>query len=283
MSGYSHKLVAGVITLSILIILIASGPAQAYILGLTISNNSVYKGDRVYFLASFNLENKNPSDVNFLNLRIIGGTTMNCKFNADGSIISGCLGITIKKIGNDSSNNSYGYSYGNPSIDLTYNITLDSSRYVAGSYTTKLGITAGSDIVQKDGPDFSINYKDGALERCSLRGNQGNLTLGNLTFKNNNKINFYIPAKNAEPGQGYLTGQVKRDTFSFNFNIDSVLDSNKDNATVKVIGDYRLNLQDKQSATATIFLDKKKKTVSVISSSFNATNMKITFSQNCLK
>jgi hypothetical protein len=109
MTRGSSKFISFGITSIILMLLIFTGPAQAFILNLNIQNPKVIVGETVSMEVSSEPENGENLILNKFILNINGPTNISCEFNSDAKIISGCEGISIIKIDNETRN--YGYDY----------------------------------------------------------------------------------------------------------------------------------------------------------------------------
>lgn len=153
----------------IMFLLIVSAPANAFVMNLSLDKNDIIVGDKVIFNASVDIESNENLPVSKLVLKLTGSETVSCEFNADGSIITGCKGITIKRTSNSSyeygygngNYNGYGYNFGNgygfKAGKLGYEITLDSNFYKIGTYKTELQSFIGSNVFSKTGPDLKIS------------------------------------------------------------------------------------------------------------------------------
>ncbi len=178
----SIKLIATIFTIAILGLILFSGPAQAFILGLTIDNPSPTKGTSVTFSATLDLQAADMYlPIENLSLIITGPTLVTCVFSPSGNSISGCTGITINPIdvssyygfiiGGNSSGvyNGYGYDFtdgfgygynsgiGGDIVNLTYTITLDTTSYATGTYTSRLTALIDAQTFSSDDITFTIN------------------------------------------------------------------------------------------------------------------------------
>lgn len=276
----SSKVIAGLLVLGVILILVYSGPAQAFVLSLQIPENSVDQGAKIKVNLKVDTENgDNPSDVSYLIFKMNGpdDNDIECRFLPDGEIISGCDEVEIKKINTQDTGycKSYGYGEG---CSLEYAITIDSSLFEVGNYTTFLIINAKEkDIVQK-GKDILINIPG---KVCSIRANNGNVQVDEMEFINN-KINYYIPLNNAERGQGYLTGQDGRDRFNFKFKVDEVLNYTNDLIKAQVSGKYRIGSSGRFIEDSGILtLDRIQNVTSFAGNDINMNGMKVYFRRFC--
>ena len=115
---HSSKLLAGLVSLFVIGLLILSGPANAFDLGLSIDDSTIDKGDNAVFSASIDIKSGENLPIDEVSLIISGAGNRVCIFNVDGSKISGCDGININLI---SETTSYGYGYGYGYYGYGYN------------------------------------------------------------------------------------------------------------------------------------------------------------------
>lgn len=152
-SEHYRKIAAGV-TLMIVAMLVMMGPASALTLGLnSFSNSAPVKGELVTTTASLNVQANERVDLQEMELLMesSAGNRL-CRFEPDGSPISGCDGITLELI---SDTTQYGTGYGYKYIDgnetygwgnntgysngvLTYKITVDTSAFTPATYSVFL-------------------------------------------------------------------------------------------------------------------------------------------------
>ncbi|MEK6859536.1 MAG: hypothetical protein AABX54_01850 [Nanoarchaeota archaeon] len=177
MENKTGKILGALCALFIIAMLVASGPAQAFTLNIKVDKSKVSIGEKIVFNAGIDINSNERVKIDEIVLEIKGNENVSCRFNADGSIISGCKGILIKKL--DSSTPSYGYNSGNYSgygynfgygygyeTSLLYEITLYTDQYSIGSYATNLKLIAGDSKTEflKSGPGFKINSKSSSSE-----------------------------------------------------------------------------------------------------------------------
>jgi len=153
----------------ILTMLFLAGPAQGFVMNLSLNNTSPTQGDKVTFTAQIEIPSGEQLPVEYLILELSGPESVSCQFNPDGTIISGCKGITITQSSNSNfgygynygySNQNYnwGYGYGYQSGNLEYTITVDTSNYQTGTYSTGLKAMINS-IFSQAGPTLNIEAK----------------------------------------------------------------------------------------------------------------------------
>ncbi len=260
-----HKIVAGLITVFILGILILSGPVNAYILGFSVLNPEVIRGEEVSF--SVTLKDLAQESIDEILLKI---GDKECRFDVEGNIISDCFGIQINRTFIE-----YNYGYGTIK-NISYSLKLDTSGFTPGIYATEIQVKSEGEIASQKGSDIVI--KDNALESCSVRAKEGILIVEGADFGKNNKINFYIPLENAAPGEGYLIGQKDRTRFSYSFNVDSAK-RNGGRIIVNVSGKYRVGIEAQKDASAVIIIENGK--IVLNSEEFNIEDMEITYKNGC--
>src|SRR3989344_3126178 len=93
------KVMSFAITASIIALLFAIGPAKAFLLNVVISNNLPMQGDNISFSVQATVEDADKLNVTEFQLLLEGPSNVMCKFTPNGTIISGCDGITIQLLG----------------------------------------------------------------------------------------------------------------------------------------------------------------------------------------
>jgi len=267
------------ITVMILGLLILSGPANAFVLSISVINPTAYSGQRISFIISADTEN-NETGIDYLTLDLTGDLVYSCKFDVNGNIISGCLGMNITKI---SENYGYGYSYGygyNILENIKFRIDLNTSNYLTGKYKSIISVVQGNSSSSKRGTTINIKQSRKGIVDCSIRGSGGTLEINGTDLGKNNKINFYLPLNNAANGKGYLTGQKGKERFSYNFDVLEVLNNSDNETRIFVSGEYRLGLSKQVQEEAVVILIKSGK-ISLISDDINLNGMKVTFKKGC--
>ena len=176
-----NKIIASIISLFIITILILSGPASAFNLGLNIDgDSSVEKGKKITFIATVDINSGENIPINELVLVLDGPEHRECVFDITGKMKDGsgsgsgsgteCFGINIKKIPGPSIDNSYGYGYayygygynfgygyGYTEQELEYEITVHTQHFVIGTYNTNLNVLINGKTFSKKGSQFIIN------------------------------------------------------------------------------------------------------------------------------
>jgi len=278
------KVISAFLTLFILGILVVSGPANAFILGLVILDSDVNRGELIYFNADVELEEgENIEDINYLILSLNGpgNFDVECKFSRAGEIISGCLGMNISKTELNESDFGYGYGYGyGTGRKLLYNITLDTTSYLAGRYSTELKLASEERETNKRGEDLRISSEITSLEGCSLRGKDGNLTFDSIT-STNNRINLHVPLRNAASGEGTLTSQQGNERFVYRFKVIDVLENDEQKAVLLVSGDARIGRERFFFNESLVYIDKIGNKLRIDAFSFELESMNIIFMRNC--
>jgi len=267
------RVVSIAVTAIILGLLIFSGPANAFVLSLSVINPTAYVGEKISFVMSADTEN-NETGTDYLTLELTGDLVYSCKFDISGNVISGCFGMNITKI-----SENYGYGY-NTLENVKFRIDLDTTGYATGKYQSSLTVVWGNSSSSKRGTTINIKQTRKGVVDCSVRGSGGTLEVNGTDFGKSNKINFYLPLNNAANGKGYLTGQKGRERFSYNFDVLEVLNNSDNETKILVSGEYRLGLNETLHEEAVVILIKSGK-VSVIGDSINLSEMKVTFKKGC--
>ena len=269
--------VSTVITLSILLLLVITGPAQAFILELTIPDKDVSKGEIVNFIASTTIESDEILDISHFLLELSGPEIIKCSFSPDGKIIEGCKGITIERISVPSG--SYGYIF--PKGNLSFNITLDTNEFDIGVYKPNLFIVIKQLTFKQIGDKLIIRGVVEQNSSCSIRSDNGNIRVNNTLFDRNNNINFHIPEQGISRGMGSLTSQTGRKRLSYAFNAKSVLENNNNRLVVSVDGSYKINRDKPIKEEAIFMINKKTKKIDIIGDNIRASNMNVSLLAGC--
>src|SRR3989344_277941 len=268
------------ITIIVIAVLIISGPVNAFILGLTIDNTEVSSGDIIKIKINAHVEEGYNLDVDRFLLDLSGPVSISCLFNVNGTLESSCNGITIKVL-NISEGFGYGYGYGYGESLYEYEISLDTTNYPTGKYSTQIVSFADGDIFSSNGPDINIKSNGDVLQSCSVRAEGGTLKIGEMNFKDKGRISFYIPKKGASKGKGSLVAQNDRIRASYKFDTNGVLENTKQRARFTALGEIKIQREDPIQEDAIVTIDKIKNKISVLGDSINATNMDITFIRGC--
>lgn len=226
---------AFVITAVILTILLYAGPANAFILGLSVADDSsseVEKDQDIKFIATITIESMDQYlPIKELKLNLDGPVKKSCTFDISGKTKTSCNGITIKNIEvaeyygygyGQANQNGYGYSFGNnygygynygaggKQVEFRYEITLDTSYYLAGEYNTQLQAKIGTKTFSENGEIITINSAEEEnitttgysgdnqkIESGKLKINMNSTGNGNIAvveFTSNPKKGFAIPS-----------------------------------------------------------------------------------------
>lgn len=271
------KIIVGALVLGIVALLIFSAPAEAFISSIEIKNSNVDKGEKVIINADVKTsEGDSPKDINYFIFQLRGPNNTDCKFLPNATILSGCNGIEINDVSPEPIGDCKSYGYGT-GCDLKFKISFDTTDYENGTYASSLIINSKGIDTEIAGKDISINV---TRKVCSIRANDGKLIVDNMQFEKN-KINFYIPLKNANKGGGYLTGQKGRDRFLYRFNIGEALINNKNIVKVKVTGKYRIGNGKFIDEAAVLTFDRIENVTSLMGDNIKMSGMKISFRQFC--
>ncbi len=291
MKKRNTKIISVILTLTILAGLLISAPAQAFILGLDISNKNVDKG-KIIDLKLTAQAVPEDSEIVSLSLNLSGTSNLLglveefCNFKSDGTIISGCKGIIIDKKDNVGYGygyiHGYGYGYGYGENVLEYNIHLNTTEYYAGTYKTTLVVkTTNNNMYNKTGEDITIIGTVDPMKACSIRAKQGEAIVQTQDFGTNNKINFYIPNIRARSGQGYILGQKDRTTYSYKFIVDKVLENDKTHAVIAVSGKYKIGIGKQIIEKSIVVFDKKNNQLDINGKNLNVEYMDVSFKDSC--
>jgi len=279
----SSKVIGCFLVIGIITILILSGPAQAFVLTLSVSDPIVSQGEKIKVNLQVDTGSSDmPSDLSNLTF-ILHGPTQNspenfeCMFSPDGTIISGCDGMEITKVQKSESGycKSYGYGYG---CSFEYSISIDSGLFDTGNYTTTFIINAKDKQTVKTGDNITINTPKGV---CSIRAKNGDVVAEGTEF-NKNKISFFIPLSKASNGEGYITAQDGRGRLTYKFTVDKLLIYSSEVVKVHVSGKYRIGGVGKfLPDSGIITLDRINNVTSFVGDKIQVSDMKVYFRRVC--
>ena len=92
------KINSVVITSIVIILLIASGPAQALTLGINISDSEYTRGQTINLLLSADITKDEFTNIQKFTFTLKGTNTFDCEFDLNGTELSSCPGIIIENI-----------------------------------------------------------------------------------------------------------------------------------------------------------------------------------------
>jgi hypothetical protein len=180
MAKYGEKLSALLITATILIVLMLSGPAAAFKLSLNnLSSSSAVKGDKI--TTSAGIEVRSDERVSIASVNVIIDNAIICSFNADGTGNCSAVGIDIKLISNTTGygygygyqygyNYNYGYQQGYNNGILEYSIIIDTSYFSSGTHTLKLETNLGTQVYDSEERTFTITAQQASASSSSGGG-----------------------------------------------------------------------------------------------------------------
>lgn len=177
-----RKIAAGAVTVLVLFLLLAAGPARAFTLNLNADKDVVEQGKKIIFTAFIEISSGEALDIDEIILVLDGPEHRECSFDVTGKMKSGmnaeCHGINIKKLAYPKIEKGYGYGYGYSygygiTEDLEYEITLHSQKFDPGAYKTSLKINSEGKEFEEQGPDFEIKEKKQEKEGKKVQGGGG--------------------------------------------------------------------------------------------------------------
>jgi len=143
-----------VLVLSFLLIL---GPAKAFVLVLGLDHNSVSKGQNATYSVNVSISTNESVPIDYIKLSLNG--TIDCKFDADGNVVSGCVDMIVNKVNSSSSYGygyAYGYGYGYGQGILSYTIVVDTTNFNLGTYTSEFTISSNGNLVTSNGSNLTV-------------------------------------------------------------------------------------------------------------------------------
>lgn len=275
-----RNIIPGAITALILIALIISGNAAAFIVEFTADKNDVLVGEKINFDVKVDVE-ATDGEIDFFKLDISGEENRLCRFDLNGSLLSRCKGVTIEKTNETNFGYGYGYGYGIKK-SLEYKIVLDTLSYKEGDYKIKLILQSDGDIEKEI--EFTISKSSISKDLCSVRAKNGDGFFDGEEF-NKNKLNFFISQNNAKRGSGSLTMQDKGERVSFSFKEKDVkvIGNNSRFLVLSISGDGRFNREPLRLDESIIRVDKINMKASIFDNDGNVIvrDMEVYFIKGC--
>jgi hypothetical protein len=277
----NKKLLSVFLTLTILLLILMLGPAEALLLEFFVSDGIVYKGEPVEFKVSIKIEQGEILDIKNITLLLEGPEDLECAFLPNGTLIAPCPEIQITKTQDAPYQQGYGYGYGygyNPQGFLQglleYKIILDSETIKPGQYQSKYIITTPRLRIQSPEQLVSVRSPK-VIQGCSVRAKGGTAVLGEKTFENNNKLSFYVPSSSAAPGEGSFTAQEDK-RISYSYQIQSAIQLDDNIRIFRVAGNLRF-LGETYQENATIRLDEATSKIDIKGDTLKVENMNVGF------
>jgi hypothetical protein len=161
-----EKLSALLITVTILIVLVLSGPASAFKLALgDFDNSNPTRGDKISTTSSINIRSDERINLTQIDVLIDGAVV--CSFDSMGAGNCSSVGIDVNLLSSDSGygygygyqygyNYGYGYQQGFNNGVLGYDITLDTSFFPVGDHTLELGTSLGTQDYNSESRTFTV-------------------------------------------------------------------------------------------------------------------------------
>ncbi len=166
---------------------------------------------------------------------------------------------------------------------MNYKITYNTSVYFAGKYKTSLVVFSGNNPINSmDGDEINVlfNCTNGTCKPdkyCSIRAKNGDASVDETEFGEKNKINFYLPQKGARPGEGYITGQKGRTTFSYKFVVGNILEKDANHTAISVFGKYKVGIGPEKEEKSVLVLDKLNGRLDVLGEEVQIAYMDVNF------
>lgn len=289
------KIIAVLITISIVSIIFFAGPANAVIPSLVIPIKEVFQGTTLNIMPLVQIESIEIADIDSIELKLIkNDVAIDCKFLPNGVPISGCDGITISLLNIDNQSfygygyglkykpeTGFGYGYGYMVGFLKYNFNVDTNKLDLGKYKTEITVNVGDTKFKQNGEDITVKIPRN--KRCSIRAFDGTFNVDSKDFSNN-RIRFYITAKDPVNGKGSLSGQKGRDRFSYKFSVDKVIENNESSLIIKVTGVYRIGrngIEKNIPENAILTFDRINNRISFTGDKVKIKSMMVNFIEGC--
>jgi len=203
------KILSGIITLSVLGLLLLSGPINAFQIILGNFEGNYNKGEYISTIAQIKITSDERINPALMNFNITVNDQVVCSFDYKGTNISGCndRNISIELLDSSTSYElgygyqsnldygygynygyeaygygygEYGYSQGYSDGNFTYNITFDTSKLNVGNNTIRLETSLGSGHTYRSG-EQKIDIKVDESKQYYATGTSENINNSNYT------------------------------------------------------------------------------------------------------
>ncbi len=278
-----RNIIPTAITALILIALLISGNASAFIVDFKSDKEKVVVGEKVNYDLKIDVE-ANDSAMGFFGLNIMGPEDHSCKIDLNGTLLTTCKGVEVIKTNETDFKTGYGYGYGGIKKSVEYKIILDTLSYKEGDYGVEFLLKADAGDISKTIPLTIDKAGPGPKEACSIRAKNGDGMFNGYEFEKN-KLNFFISQKNAKKGSGSLVMQDrgKRVSISFGEKDVKVIGNSSKFLILSVSGTGRFNRDPVTLQEAIIRVDKINMKASVFDNDGNVIvkDMDVTFIKGC--
>ncbi len=268
------RLIAVVIVFSIISLLIYVGPANAFTLGMSIDDSSVTQGESFTTDLSIEVEEGEFLAVDNIMFILNNFEDVECEFDVNGSIISGCENILIEVVEMPEFNYGYG---GFEAGMIKYRLTINTENINPGIYRSEFKVISNGIEEMLSGDDVEIR---GLFQKCSIRAGYGVVENEALIFDDDNHFSMYITDERAAQGQGSLTAQKDRNRLSYGFDVLGIIRNNNEELVASVVGEKNLNRQVSEEE-AIITYNKVSGSASIEGETFTASGLEIGFKEWC--
>jgi len=194
------------ITITIVMMLILSGPVSAVTVGISgLAGTTHTNGDSVTFRVSAKINDVDHYvPIDNYSLAITGATSKEIVFSTDGSVLSGDLGIGVSKVSGPANDYGYGYGYGydfnggqghdffgygygygygyangagGTEVEYLYDITIDTSILNNGAHDAKLSLNTGDSAK----PSFESSSSSFTIDAASTTSSSSGGSIGGST------------------------------------------------------------------------------------------------------
>ncbi|PIN90578.1 hypothetical protein COU57_03185 [Candidatus Pacearchaeota archaeon CG10_big_fil_rev_8_21_14_0_10_32_14] len=293
------KVLALTMTIGILATLFFIGPIKAEIMNVFIGETDITIGEQLYFDVSMIIDKTDMMNVSSFIVDLAGPVSITCNFDTEGNKISSCVGIDVLKLSNDTMNFHDGYGYGycsgygsccgvygygyncNKTVNLTYQIIINTTLYPAGSYKTYFIALTNKGPIKTQGKNINFIENGTILESCSIRAKDGSLLVDGLDLDGNGKLNFNVPKSNAALGRGTLVAQKGNTRFTYKFRVEKILKNDEQKSLILVDGSYKVRRQDGINEESVLELDKQNNLININGTTIHVQGMEVNFLRGC--
>ena len=200
------NVISSLLTILIIGLLIISGPASAYTVGLSDFSSSKPKMGSL-ISANFTIDMNSNEYINIESITLIANGLSSCLFDVNGKCLDDdCGGITLKRQNSSNAQYGYGYGYDGQASSLVYLVTVNTSILQIGNNELTLKVNTNGKDISSETKTILVSSEGDAEFATTFPINQLNGTINeefnasiNLTFEGSANGNVIIESYSTRP------------------------------------------------------------------------------------
>ncbi len=277
MKTFYVKALAGFLSFTIIAMIVMAGPAESFVLGLTISDSVIDQGESVEFGVEAEVENADMyMNIQEFRLDLAGPIPYSCRFNPDGVLLSPCPGVSIQKIQSP----AYQYGYGFFPGVLKFKVTLDTGYLVPDTYQVTLATVLPDEEILTEQKEINIVQGNEEIFSCSLRADEGNAKFEGASLNTKNKASLYTGGEKSAMSEGSITSTKGQTRIIYDFRVTRAIPVGSDKVVFYTTGDISEGRErNTQSENARIIYNAATSTIDVVGDDYQVTGMDVKFAR----